>query len=279
MKKNLLIVLLFALIAVLASCSKDLKPKDIEPTATEFTSGELAKYIEVDDGHAELSYAETDDAVPAQYIRLKVTLKMKKDGLKDVDPQDINFTKLLAVATINLVDDNGTTVQEISIKSDEMPKLKKLLTGKEGDTEEIVFEGEFHNSDDAPKWFEKTTKFTPYLAEDITTEKMEESDTDVSSGDDLTDDTSSSVDESETSDADVEELLDSYEDFVDEYISYLKKAANGDMTALEQYPDVMQKAKDLDDKLKTKKGSLSSEQLKRYLEITNKMTKAAQEMQ
>lgn len=39
-----------------------------------------------------------------------------------------------------------------------------------GDTEEIIFEGEYHNHDDAPKWFEQTIKFTPYLTGDITTE-------------------------------------------------------------------------------------------------------------
>ena len=39
-----------------------------------------------------------------------------------------------------------------------------------GDTEEIIFEGEYHNHDDAPKWFEQASKFTPYLTGDITTE-------------------------------------------------------------------------------------------------------------
>lgn len=153
----------------LVSCS-DVGSKQITPTSTEFTSGDLAKYIEVVDQPSELLFDEKDGAIATQYIRLKVTLRMTKDGLKNVDARDINFTGLLSVATINLVDENGSKIQDLSIKSEELLKLQKLLTGSEGDTQEIVFEGEYHNGDDAPKWFEQASKFTPYLTADISTE-------------------------------------------------------------------------------------------------------------
>lgn len=153
------------LLAMMTSCSTG--PKEITPTSTEFTSGELAKYIEVEDQPSELTFTEKDGAIPTQYISLKVTLKMIKDGIKNVDARDISFTRLLSVACIKLVDENGVEIQDLSIKSEDMLKLQKLLTGSEGDTEEIVFEGEFHNSDDAPKWFEQACKFTPYLTADI----------------------------------------------------------------------------------------------------------------
>ena len=156
--------------AMLVSCSSGVGPKKITPTSTDFTSGELAKFIEVVDQPSELTYAEKDGAIGTQYIRLKVTLKMTKDGFKNVDARDINFTSLLSVAIINLVDENGTTIQDLSVKSEDMLKLQKLLTGSEGDSEEIVFEGEYHNSDDAPKWFEQASKFTPYLTGDISVE-------------------------------------------------------------------------------------------------------------
>lgn len=154
---------------MLVSCS-GVGSKQITPTSTEFTSGDLAKYIEVVDQPSELLFDEKDGAIATQYIRLKVTLRMTKDGLKNVDARDINFTGLLSVATINLVDENGSKIQDLSIKSEELLKLQKLLTGSEGDTQEIVFEGEYHNGDDAPKWFEQASKFTPYLTADISTE-------------------------------------------------------------------------------------------------------------
>lgn len=154
----------------LVSCSSGVGPKQITATSTEFTSGDLAKYIEVVDQPSELLFDEKDGAIATQYIRLKVTLRMTKDGFKNVDARDINFTGLLSVATINLVDENGSKIQDLSIKSEELLKLQKLLTGSEGDTQEIVFEGEYHNGDDAPKWFEQASKFTPYLTADISTE-------------------------------------------------------------------------------------------------------------
>ena len=156
--------------AMLVSCSSNVGPKEITPTSTEFTSGELAKYIEVVDQPSELTFSETEGSFPAQYIRLKITLRLTKDGIKDVDAHDISFTSLLSVATINLVDENGSNIQELSVKTEDILKLKKLLTGSVGDTEEIIFEGEYHNHDDAPKWFEQACQFTPYLTGDITTE-------------------------------------------------------------------------------------------------------------
>ena len=157
------------IIAAFTSCSSSNESKEISPTSTEFTSGELAKLIEVVDEPCELSYVEKDGAIASQFIKLKVKLRLKKESpeLKEVDAQDINFTKLLSIATINLVDENETNVQELNVKSEDVLKLKKLLQGKEGDEDVITFDGEFHNSDDAPTWFKETTAFTPYLTGDV----------------------------------------------------------------------------------------------------------------
>lgn len=45
-----------------------------------------------------------------------------------------------------------------------------MLQGKVGDEDVITFEGEFHNSKEAPKWFDKTTAFTPYMTGDTVVE-------------------------------------------------------------------------------------------------------------
>lgn len=168
--KNFYFIFPAFLLAMMTSCSFGVGPKEITPTCTEFTFGELAKYIEVVDQPSELTFAEVDGAIATQYICLKVTLQMTKDGIKNVDARDIHFTRLLSVALINLVSENGTKITDLSIKSEDMLKLKKLLTGSKGDTEEIVFEGKYHNHDDAPKWFEQACQFTPYLTGDISVE-------------------------------------------------------------------------------------------------------------
>ena len=157
------------IIAAFTSCSSSNEPKEISPTSTDFTSGELAKLIEVVDKPCQLSYAEQDGAIGTQFIKLKVKLRLTKESpeLREVDAHDIDFTGLLSVATVNLVDANETKVQDIDVKSEDLLKLKKLLQGEKGDEETIIFQGEFHNSKDAPKWYEQTAAFTPYLTGDV----------------------------------------------------------------------------------------------------------------
>lgn len=284
------------LMVLLASCSSGVGPKEITPTSTEFTSGELAKYIEVVDQPSKLTFAEQDGFIATQYIQLKVTLRMSKDGFKNVDAHDINFTGLLSVAIINLVDENGIAVQDLSIKDEDLLKLKKLLTGSEGDTEEIVFEGEYHNPDDAPEWFKQAKQFTPYLTGEVSVESSSEiglidAPTEVSDVEDVMEQVSTVMEDVVEIMEDVEEgtnnsisagsedwdsLLDTYESYVDKYISYMKKAANGDMSALSEYPALMEKAQELSEKIENAKDDMSSSQLKRYMEITMKMTNAVQ---
>ncbi len=99
---------------------------------------------------------------------------------------------------------------------------------------------------------------------------------------DVSDNNDSEYDDSDTSSSGSEnwdELLDSYENYVDKYISYMKKAAKGDMTALAEYPSLMEKAQDYGDKLQRAQGEMSASQWARYNKITMKMAKAAQEMQ
>ncbi len=168
--KKFSVMLSAAILAVCASCSSGSDSKTISPTSTEFASGELAEYIEVVDQPSELTFTERDGVIPTQFIRLKVTLKLTKDGLKDVDARDIDFLGTFS-AIINLVDDAETEIVDLDLKYEEGLKLKKLLTGNKGDTVEVVFEGEFHNSDDAPKWFKNASQFTPSLTCDISTKK------------------------------------------------------------------------------------------------------------
>ena len=83
---------------------------------------------------------------------------------------------------------------------------------------------------------------------------------------------------SSTGSADCDSMLDSYEQYVNKYIALLKKAAEGDMTALAEYPALMEKAQEFSEKMENAQGDMSASQWARYMKITTKMTKAAQEM-
>ena len=107
---------------------------------------------------------------------------------------------------------------------------------------------------------------------------VDDSDFDTDSDyDDSDSDTETSSSSSGSEDWDA--LLTSYERYVDKYISYVKKAAKGDMTALAEYPSLMEKAQEFSDKLQRAQGEMSASQWARYNKISMKMMKAAQEMQ
>lgn len=93
-----------------------------------------------------------------------------------------------------------------------------------------------------------------------------------------TDETTSSEEPSVAENADSEdwdEVLASYEEYVDKYIEFAKRAKNGDMDALMEYADLLKQAQEYWSKLEKAKSDLSSSQLSKLLEITNKMNKAA----
>ena len=129
-------------------------------------------------------------------------------------------------------------------------------------------------------------KSTPVSEESDSTFEAVASDTLNESSDESTYETetselsneSSETTEESSGSADWDELLSSYEDYVDQYISFAKKAAKGDMSALSEYPALMEKAKEYGDQLENAKNDMSASQLAKYNKITSKLTKAAQNM-
>lgn len=89
---------------------------------------------------------------------------------------------------------------------------------------------------------------------------------------------SSSDDSSDNEENEWDKILNEYEEFVDSYISFYKKAMNGnDLGALAEYPKMLQKANALGDKLKKGKSAMTSAQWKRYQDIATKLANAASE--
>lgn len=167
--KKVLLALAAIIIATLSSCSSE-GSKEISPTSTDFTTGGLAKLIEVVNEPCQLTYVEKEGGVGTQYIKLNVKLRLTNESpeFQNIDARDISFLGFL-VATINLVDERGTMLESLDVKSEDLLKLKKLLQGEKGDEEIITFQGEFHNKKEAPNWFSQAAAFTPHLTADIQT--------------------------------------------------------------------------------------------------------------
>ena len=60
-------------------------------------------------------------------------------------------------------------------------------------------------------------------------------------------------------------------------ISVLKKAHNGDISALAEYTDLLRKANEIDEKLQKAEGKMSQSQVDRYIKITTRLTEIASE--
>lgn len=74
----------------------------------------------------------------------------------------------------------------------------------------------------------------------------------------------------------IDKMLDDYEEYVDQYIVYAKKINNGDMTAMKEYTEIMQKANDYAESMEKVKDDeeVTPAQMKRMLEIQTKMAGA-----
>ncbi len=89
-----------------------------------------------------------------------------------------------------------------------------------------------------------------------------------------TDEKSSEI-STEMSDAsNIDEYLTSYEEYCNECIDLIKKAASGDLEALSKSSELQGKAEELADKMNELKGEMTPGQLSRFQEIQQRLTQA-----
>lgn len=83
---------------------------------------------------------------------------------------------------------------------------------------------------------------------------------------------------SKVSSAEIDDMLDSYEDYVDQYVSYMKKLSKNDMSAMADAPALMEKAEEWGNKMENTKDEMTARQMARMTTISNKMTIAMSDM-
>lgn len=116
-------------------------------------------------------------------------------------------------------------------------------------------------------------------------ENVETPTTEISNNETSSDDTTSieeptvEATETETSGSeDYDKMLDDYDEYVTEYVSFYKKAMKGDQSALAEYPAMMEKAAKLQESMQQAQGNnqLSVKQITRMSKIQTKMLQAMQ---
>ena len=253
------------------ACSSTPEEREVTVSDVEIT-GTIKDFVKVVDG----TYKFTNNGKEA-FVTVQFELIEEPFGEVSLCIKNPN-----SIISVKVLDDSGNFIETGSsifgfdAKYTEQKKLEDLLlTGKPGDKKRISFTWNYFGQDkkQGDLIFKKATSFEiqddafDYCGNDI--ELIENgmmefpnNETETSSG------------SSNTKSENWDEMLSSYEKYVDQYIKYVKKINDGDMSAMVEYAKLLEKTTDLADKMEKAKGQLSSEQMKRYLDINNKFTKA-----
>ncbi len=76
----------------------------------------------------------------------------------------------------------------------------------------------------------------------------------------------------------ISEILDKFEKYVDDYIKAVKKAANGDLTAVLNVAELMKDAIELQEEIDKYQGTMSVSDLQRFQRINQKLMQAAESL-
>jgi hypothetical protein len=248
--------------------------------------GDNNDIVSIEDGNYTLVGTVKGDMGQELYIQVKVRLKnpVKKSA------EEISF--VTGNVNLEIIDENDMSMIKLPLKENE--EFKKFITeGKEDDTKEFKFSYVMNDKDQYAQIMKeaKSVKLvdlslynyenTDMIADEGSASYDEDidnsSDIDNSDDNDETSDDDSSFDET-SEDNNLDELLDKYEEYYDTYISLMKKAKNGDMSAVVEYGKYLKKSQELSKKIEQAKGDLTTSQLARFQKIQMKLMKAMKEL-
>lgn len=89
---------------------------------------------------------------------------------------------------------------------------------------------------------------------------------------------SKSEEVSKESNEDWDAYLKSYEKYIDQYVSLMKKAQSGDMSVMLEYAEMLENIEELQGKMDVVKGELSASQLAKFTKLQYKMVEGMQNL-
>ena len=278
MKKIFGLLSCFACALLLAtSCSSSSDESKVTLTV-ETELGDLGKYLTVTDKEVTVTLSEEkkkDDETKEETVYKVLTSSLALNVTKAV-ASDYNFD-----LEVEVLDENHVKIEELPNFN-----VESKMVSENGDLDNVLSIGniraQMKRGQEASKWDDKAQEIWDKICKEGKyivikpnwdnakyAEYVEGNTEDVS-----TEDTSS---EDVASDGNFDEWLDSYEEFCNDYISLIKKAAQGDMDAVSEYPEMLKKAQDLGEKMQQSQSEATPEQWARFLEIQKKLMKAAAE--
>ena len=263
-KLNLLAMIL-GILAIMTSCGGPKEgTKELDISNAEVL-GDSADVVSIVNGTYTLVGMVPTDI--SQTLSIKIKLRLEKP-LKDKRLKKVGWN-------LEILDENGTAlISDLALKDGEESKLMTFLTeGDEGDEKEFTFQYEMGNDD----WYKKImTDAVNIDLKNVSFYKEQTysgGNTYINSEDEETG-SETDITSDDISSSDIDDVLKTYSDYVDKYITFMKKAANGDMSAMAEYAGLLNKAQELDDKLKEVKDDMTTDQWDRFLKIQQKMLSA-----
>lgn len=272
-------MLLMAVIMVaFASCSSKKTQISMKPETTSI-SGDLSGCFEVVDQECIVKLDKKGNLEP--FATWSVKLRRTETPFPFADDIDVSAYGTWGASVeahggfgIEVVDENGTTVQKSAATGsgfsgpyshEDVEDLFKLKPGETGTIRWSVEDNALNA---------KELKFTISSAFELCEKSGDSSDNYSDDDDDDDDDDNDDLASSKGS-TNWDAVLNEYESYVNQYISLMKKAQNGDMSAMSDYAKMLEKAERLSDKLDDAEDEMTSTQLSRYMKITNKLANAA----
>ncbi|MBI9055112.1 MAG: hypothetical protein JEY96_14920 [Bacteroidales bacterium] len=238
-----------------AKLSAELKPYQIE------IKGYLGDYLQVFDGMYKVESVK-DGMLSTWVVKIKVN-SIQTYLEDDYGLQDGNGGPLM----IDLCDEQGMPLNGFEALRSEYTEDVKI--------EEVL---KYLGSEDWIMFRKYQDLYSKTLPDNISTfsvysEKIEKRETSSS-----TTSTKAKTTSSTTGSGDWDAILDDYEDYMDKYIKLIKKANEGDVSAVSEYISIYQKAATLSEKLSNANDDLTTAQYTRFMEIQSKMLQAASEI-
>lgn len=252
----------FALLAVIfvVSCGESKKETvDVKPATTK-VKGKLSDFLEVVDGTYKIN--KGSGAYGGDW---QILVKVKSIGTTDEQFNEIHGKekKWKGGLTLTLFDETGLPIaglEKFELHYAEKDKVIYLLEN-EGEEDFLKFIVDvssksplYESLPDNIKSFEVGSEVTDYVSDNY----------------------SSSYSSSGSEDWDA--VLDSYEQYINQYIKLLKKAQNGDMDAMSEYAEMMDKATDLAEKMEDAGDDLSSAQMSRFVKLQSKLANSVSDL-
>jgi len=255
------------IVLTLSSCASKLEEVNVKPLSVEI-SGEIGKYIQIVDNTYKIFKSSGKTMGGGYNYSISV-------NFINITPTDQEFDDLREMS-LRVIDTNGMPIEIQEFEFDYFSESRKLenLLKTEGANDFLTFKGYAKKGTSIQKkGLPKPENIKGFTITSLAKVSKPRPSTSVPS-------TSSAniSSPSKSSSKNWDKVLSDYEAYTDKYIKLLKKANAGDMSALTEYVEMLEKAQEFQESLEKASDDMSTAQMQRFMKIQTKLMNAASEL-